>query len=85
MLRKIFTIFGYTLYALITFYLIIFISWLFLPLLLIVCILIAWRYFQAKRIWNELLKEQQKTKKRHIHITSDDSIIDAEYEEIKTT
>ena len=29
------------------------------------------------------VKQQTKTRKRRIHITSDDSIIDAEYEEIK--
>ena len=84
MLQKILTVFGFALYAVLTFYLIIFISWLFLPLLLVACIVIAWRYFQAKRMWNELLKAQQKSTKKHIHITSDDSIIDAEYEEIKT-
>ena len=75
-------LFGYALYAVITIYLIIFISWLFLPLILVAFIYGAWRYFQARRMWNELLKTQ-KGHKRHIHITTDDSIIDAEYEEIK--
>lgn len=82
MLQKIIMIFGYALYTVITFYLIIFISWLFLPLILLAFIFFAWRYFQARRMWNELLKTQKGRKKR-IHITTDDSIIDAEFEEIK--
>ena len=83
MLQKIITLLAFAVYVIITFYLIIFLSWLFFPLLLVAIIFFAWRYFQARRLWNELLKQQTKTGKRRIHITSDDSIIDAEYEEIK--
>ncbi|MGN1091003.1 MAG: hypothetical protein ACI4RJ_00720 [Alphaproteobacteria bacterium] len=83
MLQKIITLLAFAVYVIITFYLIIFLSWLFFPLLLVAIIFFAWRYFQARRLWNELLKQQTKTRKRRIHITSDDSIIDAEYEEIK--
>lgn len=83
MLQKIITLLAFAVYVIITFYLIVFLSWLFFPLLLIAVIFFTWRYFQVRRLWNELLKQQTKTRKKRFHIASDDSIIDAEYEEIK--
>ena len=85
MLQKILTYLFGILYLAITLYLLVIMSWLVLPLLLVIGGSFAWKYYQAKRLWKEFLKQQQPpSNKKHIHIASDDSVIDAEYEEIHT-
>lgn len=84
LLQKIINIFLYALCVVCLFYVLLMVGWLLLPLLLVAVLIGAWRIFQARRMWNELIKQQAKTHKKRIHIASDDTIIDAEYEEIKT-
>ena len=67
-------------------YLLIVIWWLFLPVFVVLLAFIAWRMYQARKMWNTLLKQAKNGGKIHKHYRKidDDNVIDVEYEEIKS-
>ena len=86
MLQRIFTYITYVFFLFVMFYLIFLIWWLFLPIFVILLAFGAWRMYQARKLWNSLLKQAQNVKTTHKHYRKidDDNVIDVEYEEIKS-
>ena len=84
-MQKFFAYFIWFLFVLATLYLMVFIWQLILPILLVLFGLSAFRIYQIRKTWNDLIKQSQKdnAKQRSFKKVSDDNVIDVEYEEIK--
>lgn len=85
MLQKFLTYFFSIIALFAMIYLVFFIWWLFLPFFLVLLGFTMWRVHQARKMWNDLLKQSQNTQKTHTHYrkVTDDNVIDVDYEEIK--
>ncbi len=85
MLQRFLTYFISAFILFIILYLAFWIWWLLLPVFAVLMGLAAWRVYQARKLWNNLLKQAQNTKTSHKQYrkVADDNIIDVEYEEIK--
>ena len=83
-MQKFFAYFIWFLFVLATLYLMLFLWWLILPVLLVLFALTAWRVYQVRKTWNELIKQSKDSaKQKSFKKVSDDNVIDVEYEEIK--
>ena len=84
-MQKFFTYFTQFLFVLFALYLIVLSWWLILPVLLILFGAIAYRVYQIRKTWNDIIKQAQKDshKRKNYKSVSDDNVIDVEYEEIK--
>ena len=83
-MQKFFAYFIWFLFAIATFYLLLFLWWLILPFLLVLFALTAFRIYQVRKTWNDLIKQSKnQAKQKSFKKVSDDNVIDVEYEEIK--
>ena len=86
MLKKIFAYIIYVLSLFAMLYLILFISLLFLPVFIVLLCIAAWRTYQVRKMWDDVLKQAQSQQNIHKHYRKiiDDNVIDVDYEEIKS-
>ena len=83
-MQKFFAYFIWFLFVLATLYLMLFLWWLILPLLFALLVMTAFRIYQVRKTWNDLIKQSKSNaRQKSFKKVSDDNVIDVEYEEIK--